>query len=105
MYEMELFDAEIIHAQGGAIRAYASLKGKYHVSDSVNKILKDEEEENLHSLETWKKFAEKVSENKETLLSLLLELKSQNKKIVGISAPGRSTTVLNYCNITSEILD
>ena len=105
MYEMELFNAEIIHAQGGSIRAYASLKGKYHVSDSVNKILKDEEEENLHSLETWKKFAEKVSENKETLLSLLLELKSQNKKIVGISAPGRSTTVLNYCNITSEILD
>ena len=39
------------------------------------------------------------------MLSLLLELKSQNKKIVGISAPGRSTTVLNYCNITSEILD
>ena len=105
LYEMEVFDAEIIHAQGGSIRVYASLKGKYPISGSVNEILKEEEEKNLHSLDTWKKFAERVSENKEKLLSLLLELKSQNKKIVGISAPGRSTTVLNYCNITSELLD
>jgi hypothetical protein len=105
LYEMEVFDAEILHAQGGSIRVYASFKGKHSISDSVNNILKIEEEKNLHSLDTWKKFAERVSKNKEKLLTLLSELKSQNKKIVGISAPGRSTTVLNYCNITSELLD
>ncbi len=105
LYGMEVFDAEILHAQGGSIRVYAGFKDKYPISDSVNDILQEEEKKNLHSLDTWKKFAERVLENKEKLLSLLADLKSQNKKIVGISAPGRSTTILNYCNISSELLD
>ena len=37
--------------------------------------------------------------------SELINIKSQNKNIVGISAPGRSTTVLNFCNINSDTLD
>jgi len=38
-------------------------------------------------------------------VSLLLDLKRRGKKIVGISAPARSSTILNYCKINSKILD
>ena len=105
LYGMEVFDVELMHAQGGSIRVYASFKGKFPISDSVKKVLHNEEEKNLHSLDTWKTFASSVAENKEKLCSILSEIKSQNKNIVGISAPGRSTTVLNFCNINSDTLD
>jgi ABC-type Fe3+-hydroxamate transport system substrate-binding protein len=39
------------------------------------------------------------------LLELLNELKKDGKKIVGISAPAKGNTLLNYCKIDSEILD
>ena len=105
LHGMEVFDVELMHAQGGSIRVYASFKGKFPISDSVKKVLHNEEEKNLHSLDTWKTFARNVAENKEKLCSILSEIKSQNKNIVGISAPGRSTTVLNFCNINSDTLD
>jgi len=105
LYGMEVFDVELMHAQGGSIRVYASFKGKFPISDAVKKVLHNEEEKNLHSLDTWKTFARNVAENKEKLCSILSEIKSQNKNIVGISAPGRSTTVLNFCNINSDTLD
>ena len=39
------------------------------------------------------------------LLGLLDDIKSQGKSIVGYAATSKSTTVINYCNITKEHLD
>ncbi|MGI0011644.1 MAG: methyltransferase domain-containing protein, partial [Nitrosopumilaceae archaeon] len=103
-YDMEVFDAERVPAQGGSIRVFASHKGKFNVSQSVENIIKKEDEANLSSLKTYKEFAERVAENKLNLRSILLDLKSKGKKIVGISAPARSSTILNYCEINSDIL-
>ena len=50
-------------------------------------------------------FAKRIKENKKNLLEILMELKSQKKRIVGISAPARSNTILNFCKIGPEILD
>ena len=68
-------------------------------------MLKDEEENKLSALETFLKFAERVKENKRKIRELLLKLKSDNKKIVGLSAPARSCTLLNYWEINSELVD
>jgi len=104
-YEMEVFDAERISAQGGSIRVYASHKGKMAISDSVHRILKDEKDSKIASLETLQNFARRVEKNKQDLRSLLKELKSQGKRIVGISAPARSSTILNYCEIGPQDLE
>ena len=59
----------------------------------------------LTSKETLLSFADRVNQNKTELLSILNQLHSEGKKVVGISAPARSCTVLNYCKIDFEILD
>ena len=46
-----------------------------------------------------------MKEQKRELNILLWKLKSEGKKIVGISAPARSCTILNYCKIDSTLLD
>jgi len=104
-YDMEVFDIERIPSHGGSIRVYASHKGMFSKSNSIKKLIKEEELKKLYSLTTLKLFAKRIKENKDALVSLLLDLKRRGKKIVGISAPARSSTILNYCKINSKILD
>lgn len=105
LYDMEVFDAEHISSHGGSIRVYASHKGTFPISKSVQQMLKKEDDLKLSSFETYKAFAERVAENRQKLRTILLKLKSKGKKIVGLSAPARSSTILNYCGINSDILD
>lgn len=104
-YDMEIFDCERISSHGGSIRVYAASKGQFVKSNNIEKMLNLERKLNLSSIETYKEFANRVYENKNDLLSLLQKIKSSGQKIVGISAPARSSTILNFCHIDSSILD
>ena len=104
-FNMEIFDVERISSHGGSIRVYASNKGQFDILKSVEQMLLEEEKIDLTSHQTLSKFAERVQENKIKLNKLLLEIKSSGKKIVGISAPARSSTILNFCEINSDMID
>ena len=104
-YQMDVFDAERIEAQGGSIRAFACFKNKFKILPSVQKIVKNEDDIKISSLDTMKEFARRIEDNKNKLRSLLQQLKAEGKTIVGIGAPARSSTVLNYCQIGPDFLD
>ena len=104
-YNMEVFDCERISSHGGSIRVYASLKGKFTKSDSVKNIIDYEDKLKLSEIETYQEFARKIYENKTKLVSLLSKIKADGHKIVGISAPARSCTLLNYLEINPELVD
>jgi len=104
-YEMDVFDAERIEAQGGSIRAFACFKNKFKILPSIQKIVKNEDDIKISSLDTMKEFARRIEDNKNKLRSLLQQLKAEGKTIVGIGAPARSSTVLNYCQIGPDFLD
>ncbi len=104
-YEMDVFDADTIEAQGGSIRAFACFKNKFKILPSVQKIVKNEDDIKISSLDTMKEFARRIEDNKKKLRSLLHQLKAEGKTIVGIGAPARSSTVLNYCQIGPDFLD
>ena len=105
LFGMELFDAEEVTTHGGSIRTYACKKGAYAVSDNINKLLKIEEEKGLFDKKTYLNFGEKVLRHKIEIQEMLRNIKKENKKIAGIGAPAKGNTLLNYCNITPEILD
>jgi len=105
IYDMEIFDAERISAQGGSIRVFSSFKEKISKNNSVKELIHKEEEFGLNKLDTAKEFATRVENNKKDLRELLLKIKSEGKSIAGIGAPARSSTVLNFCKIDSKILD
>ena len=104
-YNMEVFDCERISSHGGSIRVYVALKERFTKSENVQKILEHEERLKLSSIETYQEFARKIYDNKTKLVSLLSKIKADGHKIVGISAPARSNTILNFCNINSENLE
>ena len=57
---------------------------------------------------TWKtfnNFKKKVIASKLDLYSILKKLKEKNKKIYGIGAPSRATTLINYVGLDENIID
>lgn len=106
-FDMEIFDVKRIAVHGGSIRIYVKRKSSTKISilDSVRELLDLEKKSNLHSLETYQKFANEVERLREKLVSLLKKLKVNGKTIVGYGAPAKGNVLLNYCKIGPDILD
>ena len=104
-HDMELFDVIETEIDGGSIRCFVSRKGQKPISSNIEKILKIEEEEGVYYIERLKKFANDVQNQKKQLLDLLTTLKQKGKNIVGVGAPAKGITLLNYCKIDTNILD
>ncbi|HIG98714.1 TPA: class I SAM-dependent methyltransferase [Candidatus Woesearchaeota archaeon] len=102
---MEVFDAELITTHGGSIRVYACKKGDHPVSGNVATIISKEEKAGLYTSGAYDQFAKKVTEAKFKLQELLRDAKKKGRRIVGVGAPAKGSTLLNYCSITRDELD
>lgn len=101
----EIFDVEKYDIHCKSIRVFIGKNGKREVSENVKKLLELEEEKGIYRREYLDKFADEVKNHKKEFLELLRDLKNQGKKIVGISAPAKGNTILNYCKIDSDLID
>jgi len=105
LYGLEVIDIEPQDVHGGSLRYFISYKNAYQESPSVARYLEKEKRMGLHQEETYEKLGRRVEGSKDELVGLLQALKKQNKRIVGYGATSKSTTVLNYCNITPELIE
>jgi hypothetical protein len=104
-HKMELFDVEMKKIHGGTMRYFIGRKGKQPISNNISKFLKLENNKKIYTNKQLDIFAKKVKLHRDELLKLLFNLKKSGKKIVGISAPAKGNTLLNYCRIGPELLD
>ena len=105
LYGMELIDVQPQKTHGGSMRYVLAHAGSYSVSDAVTNLLLKEQNLGLHLLPTFEKFRKKVEQSRTDLLRLLRDLKSQGKSIAGYGATSKSTTILNYCGIGSDLIE
>jgi len=104
-FGFEVFDVEEVLIHGGSIRIFVCRKGEHDITNSVNQIIEKEEKASLFSISRLNKFSEQVQEHKKELRELLLGIKKTGKTIVAVSAPAKGMTLLNYCDIDSNIID
>jgi hypothetical protein len=104
-FGFEMIDAEEIGIHGGSIRVYISRKGIYPINSNLMKIISEEEENKIFDIQRLNKFANDVELHREKILALLYKLKSEGASIVGVSAPAKGMTLLNYCHIGPELLN
>ena len=55
--------------------------------------------------EVLQNFSKSVEYHRKTLMQLLNKLKKEGKQIVGISAPAKGNTLLNYCGIKNDLIE
>ena len=102
----EIIDALPINTHGGSLRVISQLQGgKYKVSSSVERLIKEEKILGLDSLITYKRFSENIYNVGEKLKQVLKEIKSQGKSIVGYGAPAKATTLMHHFGIGKDIID
>ena len=105
-YGLRLFDVENLSTHGGSNRYYICKKdGKHKKSLRLKKSIKKEISYNLHKIESYLKFSKRVNLSKKNLINLINRLKKKNKKIISYGATYKSTTVFNYCNFNSRMID
>jgi SAM-dependent methyltransferase len=104
-FDLEVFDIEQMDIHGGSFRVFVGKKSARPVSAQVTNMLAQEKSTGMYVHEKLDQFAERVSTNKRELTWMLHSLKHQGKRIVGVSAPAKGMTLLNYCGIDRHILD
>lgn len=104
-HEMELINIEPQKTHGGSMRYIIAHKGVYPVSKRVKERLEKEKDMGLHRIETYEMFRRNCERSRDNLLEILNDIKRQGKSIVGYAATSKSTTIINYCGITTEHIE
>ncbi len=102
-HNLEVFNVKEIPTHGGSIRVYAARKGAYKVSTNVKKQLNKEKK--YLNKKSFEKFRKNVVTSKLNLFSLIKKIKDKNKKIFGVGAPSRASTLINYLGLDQDVVD
>lgn len=101
----ELINLASQETHGGSMRYVFAKKGSRQIEPIVNEIVQLELENNFDKLSTYDQFRENCELSKTRLLRILTDAKSEGKSVAGYGATSKSTTILNYCGIGSDLID
>lgn len=104
MHGLEIFHARHIPSHGGSIRVYAARKGTRPLQGSVKQML-DAEPRGAAMKARLTAFRNEVMLSKLRLHALVRDIKETGGRIVGISAPSRASTLVNYVGLDEAIID
>jgi len=102
---MEIIDIEPQETHGGSMRYIIAHKNARPVSEKVFKQIEKEKQLGLHKDETYSMFRKNCERSRADLMSILNTIKKEGRKIVGYAATSKSTTIINYCGITTQHID
>lgn len=102
---LEIIFVKKIKTHGGSIRVYAAKRGSYEINKNVKNIIQEEKKFGLSHKKVYLNFKRKIVDSKILLLRLLINLKLKKKKIYGVGAPSRASTLLNFVGIDENIID
>lgn len=103
-YGMDVFAAERVSRYGGNIRAHVCQSGSRPIEASVGQILAMEQEMGLDKADIYTKFRKNSEITRDKLLEFAISAKSKGQRFVGNSCPGRSNTLLHYCDIGTNLM-
>lgn len=99
IYRLSIFDIDESPISGGSFVIYFSKNSK-NKTDRLLSAIKRENDINLKSESTWLEFASRTLNHKNKLVEIINNVKNQGKTIAGYGASARSSTLLNYCNLS-----
>jgi len=102
-HKLEIIDVKEIPTHGGSIRVFASRKGKFKISKNVHKQFAKEKK--FLTEKSFEKFRQNVINSKINLFKIIKKIKDKKKKIYGVGAPSRATTLINYLGLDQDIIN
>lgn len=103
---LSVVDVEMLPTHGGSIRLWA--RPTEHAgapSPRVAAALRAEDEAGLHHLDGYLGLRPRTEAIRHELLRFLLDCRDRGLRVVGYGAPGKGSTLLNYCGIRSDLIE
>lgn len=104
-HSMQVVRAERLPIHHGQLRVSVQRTGEAQPDPSVQRVLDLEAERGIDRFDTYRAFAEKTQTIKADLRRELLELKEQGASLAGYGAPAKGSTLLEFLEIGTDILD
>ena len=105
-FDLEIFDIKNLETHGGSLRYYIKWKFNKELKKTkyIKKQIENEKKYGLHKYSTYLKFSKNVQKSKIKLLNILKKLKIKKKLVIGYGATAKAVTILNFCNINSDLI-
>jgi|TARA_B110000495_G_scaffold113549_1_gene98287 SAM-dependent methyltransferase len=106
-HNLTIFDVKEISTHGGSLRVFIKheINQKLKISKNVERLLNKEREEGLQKMETYENFEIQVNKVKKELIDFLENAKKNKKKVIAYGAPAKGNTLLNFSNITNDLIE
>lgn len=105
-YGLKVVRVEKLMTHGGSIRIYAAKSKSWWEEDkSVEDALNEESECDPRNEQVWRLIQERTLQVKEDLLKELKYCKEHGIRVAAYGAAAKGNTLLNYSEITSELID
>ena len=104
---LEVFHTQEISVHGGSNRIWVKKANalKSYREDSVLEAINYEKLLGLDSLGAFVSFADRVKQSKDDLRKILVRCADQDKKVISYGATSKSTTIFNYCEIGTDLIE
>jgi methylation protein EvaC len=104
-YGLQLIDVIPQKVHGGSMRYVLAPRGSYPTSADVERLMGKERAQELDCPGTYLLFKAKCESSRDLLMRILEDLRRKRKRVIGYGATSKSTTVVNYCGITTELVE
>jgi hypothetical protein len=104
--KLKILDVEFNDVNGGSFVIYAAkVNSALKVnSPKLDRILEEEKDLGVSTLEVWDSFRNNVEQIKQNLLNFLTEAKNNNKTVYGIGASTKGNVLLQYFGVDKNLL-
>ncbi len=102
---LNVVDVEELHTHGGSLRTWSMPAATAaEPSDRVAKILAEEQEAGLHTVEGHDGFARAVATARNDLVQFLIDRSREGATVAAYGAPGKGNTLLNHAGIRQDLI-
>ncbi len=102
---LQIIDVEFNAINGGSFAVTVGKQGGTRdPSAAVHQAFADEAALGLETLGPFEQFHKRLLQNREELLAFLTRARQENKTVIGYGASTKGNVLLQYCNITPELM-
>lgn len=102
---LRVFDVETLDTHGGSLRLFACrIDASHRQNGTIDTLRQREREFGLSRAETYMNFQSKIDAISFNLVTTLIDLKRQGKRIAAYGAPAKGNTLLNVAGIRTNLI-
>ena len=99
---LHMYDGELTDFYGGSIIGYSKLQSLPY-TERLKEILVEEDQVDVS--ESLISMKNELVKNKSHLLNMLVDLRDAGKRVIGVGAPMKASTLLNFYGITPDLVE